>query len=287
MNHISIISDLNTIKTILQCSDEEMAREIGVTRMTIDNWRNNEEQITDKHKEAIYSFAYRKGIRLNRIKEQLYRVDYDRLDNKILFHGTSNVINGEFTLDMSRERNDFGRGIYCGDSFEQAAMFVATKKQATVYIVNFDMAYNYRYRQYSVDLDWMLTIANCRGRLEYYRDHPRIAELDRNLKDCDFVIAPIADNRMFEIIDEFAEGLITDVQCRHALASTDFGYQYVFLNENALEGVSIMADCYLSEAEKNEYKKLREERNRIGIDKSLLARKDYRGEGLYIDQILK
>lgn len=46
---------------------------------------------------------------------------------------------------------------------------------------------------------------------------PRARELLVRLESADYVIAPIAGNRMFQIIDEFAAGEITDAQCEHAL----------------------------------------------------------------------
>lgn len=40
---------------------------------------------------------------------------------------------------------------------------------------------------------------------------------------------------MFEIIDTFIEGSITDKRCKHCLAATNLGVQYVFLNEKSLK----------------------------------------------------
>ena len=56
----------------------------------------------------------------------------------------------------------------------------------------------------------MLTIAYFRGRLSGYEDHPIIKKLINKLEDIDYLVAPIADNRMFRIIDSFIEGEITD-----------------------------------------------------------------------------
>ena len=45
--------------------------------------------------------------------------------------------------------------------------------------------------------------------------------------------------------------------------------------------------CYLSNEERNNYKRIKIEDNKISEDKVKLARIQYRGKGLYIDEILK
>ena len=48
-----------------------------------------------------------------------------------------------------------------------------------------------------------MTIAYYRAPLDEYKDHPRIVQLIEQSRDCDYIIAPIADNRMFLIINSF------------------------------------------------------------------------------------
>ena len=63
-----------------------------------------------------------------------------------------------------------------------------------------------------------------------YKNHPTIKTLIEQSKDCDYIIAPIADNRMFQIINAFIDGEITDEQCKHCLAATNLGMQYIFIS---------------------------------------------------------
>ena len=74
----------------------------------------------------------------------------------------------------------------------------------------------------------MMTIAYYRGALDKYKDHAIITRIIKDSRNCDYIIAPIADNRMFKIIDSFIQGEITDEQCKHCLAATNLGKQYVF-----------------------------------------------------------
>ena len=107
------------------------------------------------------------------------------------------------------------------------------------------------------------------------------------MENADYIIAPIADNRMFEIIDSFIDGEITDVQCRYCLAATDLGKQYVFVTQKALNQVQIIRKCYLAPAEKQAYLEAKAEELHDSSNKSKIARKQYRNQGQYIEEILQ
>lgn len=286
MVRYNIGSDLDSIKALLRYSDAELSAELGVSEMTIGRWRECDLKISENHIRSIYDYAYSQGIRLNGIKEQLYKEEFTNSDTIVLFHGAKYEITDDLSLDYSQDGKDFGRGFYCGESFLQSSMFVSTYSNSSVYIVKFNKTNELKSHRYMVDRDWLLTVANCRGRLQEYAGSEIIQNLMNQLHDCDYVVAPIADNRMFQLIDEFAEGTITDVQCQHALSATDLGMQYVFLTDKALSNVELLTRCYLPDAEKNDYLNAKTESNKIAMDKVKLARRNYRNEGLYIDQIL-
>ena len=83
------------------------------------------------------------------------------------------------------------------------------------------------------------------------------------------------------------DGEITDEQCKHCLAATNLGNQYVLLTNNAINRLEKLECCFLSNEERNSYKKLKNEDSKISEDKVKLARIKYRGKGHYIDEILK
>lgn len=134
--------------------------------------------------------------------------------------------------------------------------------------------------------DWMLTIAYYRGTLGEYANHHVIKSLVEQSRDCDYIIAPIADNRMFHIINSFISGDITDEQCKHCLAATNLGMQYIFVSDKSVSQLELLERCYVSGNEKKHYKNLRADESKLGDDKVKLAKKQYRGQGLYIDEIL-
>lgn len=278
--------DVEIVRELLGMSMEELADEIGVSRMSMNRWKEDESKITDANLAAFYRMVFRKRIRLTQIKEQLYREDYSDDSHIILFHGAKTQIEGELTIEKSKKNNDFGQGFYCGESLEQSAMFVANFPDSSLYIVDFFKG-DLKARRFGVNREWMLMIAFFRGRLGEFSNSQIILELIESMKGIDYIIAPIADNRMFEIIDSFIDGEITDLQCQHCLSATNLGNQYVFVTQKALRQVRILEHCYLAQEEKDYYLQSRKESMEVSLDKVKIARKQYRGQGQYIEEILQ
>ena len=276
--------DLKSIREILNLSQRELAEQIGVEQVTI--FRNESEQTEPSAKilESVYAFAFKKKVRINKLKEMLWRDDL-RKHEKLLFHGAKGEINGEIDIHKGRYNNDFGQGFYTGESYEQAISFVSGFAHSSVYYIRFDDT-NLRCKRYEVNQEWMMTIAYYRGKLDMYRNHPTIKRLIAQSGDCDYIIAPIADNRMFQIINAFIDGEITDEQCKHCLAATNLGMQYIFISERAVSQAKILERCYISVNEREYYKNIRLEEAALGDNKVKLARRQYRGKGQYIDDIL-
>lgn len=281
-----ILQDIETVMELLEITTEEFVANIGVSRMTLNNWLSGRNEISEANMAAFYEFTFKSGIRLNKIKEQLYKEDLNGKDEVILFHGAKTKIEGKLRIDCSRKNNDFGQGFYCGESLEQSAMFVSNFSNSSLYMIKFDKK-NLTGRVFGVTRDWMLMIAYYRKRLGEFADSAIIKELTEQNRGVDYIIAPIADNRMFEIIDQFIDGEITDIQCKHCLSATNLGNQYVFVSEKALRQVEILERCYLAGKEKESYLNARQETYEVNRDKVKIARKQYRNQGKYIEEILE
>ena len=285
MIEYSIATDVELVKELLGYTVKELADGMGVGSATLNRWMAGSITPSRSHMALFYDFAFQKGIQLNAIKGQLHKEQIEAQGSIALFHGSKTAIEGALSLDHSKTNNDFGRGFYCGEQLEQASMFVANYPDSSLYIVRFDPT-GLHPRRYAVDQDWMLTIAYSRGLLEEYRDHPRIKQVREQLQEADYVIAPIADNRMFEILGTFADGEITDTQCQHCLSATDLGSQYVFTTQRALEQVTLVEHCFLASTEKQSYLDSSRAELRTRSDKVKAARKMFRGQGAYIEELL-
>ena len=277
--------DIKSIREILGLSQSEFAEQIGVEQVTISRNELGKTEPSVKILESVYTFAFVKNIKINKLKEMLWRDDL-RKNEKLLFHGAKSEIDGEIDIRRGRYNNDFGQGFYTGESYEQAISFVSGFDHSSVYYIRFDDK-NLKCKRYEVDQEWMMTIAYYRGALDEYRNHPIIEKLIEQSRDCDYIIAPIADNRMFQIINSFIAGELTDEQCKHCLAATNLGMQYIFISEKAVSQAKLIERCYISNNEREYYKNVRLEESKLGDNKVKLARKQYRGKGRYIDEILE
>ncbi len=281
-----VYQDLESILGILEISQEALASDLGVSRVTVNNWCSGKTGISDGNCKLLYEYAFRKGVRLNKIKEQFYIEDYVTEGEILLFHGSKTGIEGKIDLSHNKRINDFGNGFYCGENLEQSAMFVSAYPGSSLYMLKFD-GKGLKQRVFHVDRDWMLMVAYFRRGLKEYQDSEVIKKLIKEIEGIDYIVAPITDNRMFEIIDNFVDGEITDIQCRHCLSATNLGNQYVFITQKAVNQITLLEKCYLCEPEKEFYLTSRQESFKMNMDKVKLARKQYRNQGEYIEDILK
>ncbi len=284
MDSLDLKTDIEIIMELLNLTNTAFSKKMNISRPTLDKWKNSTKSITKEKLEKIYNFAFESGIQLNQIKAQLDKEECPK-NSIVLFHGAKTNIDGPISLEKCEENNDFVKGFYCGESLEQSAMFVANYPNSSLYILQFEKS-DLNFTEFNVDNNWMLLVAYFRKKLTKYEEHPVIKELLLKIKDVDYIIAPIADNRMFEIIDSFIEGEITDIQCQHCLSATNLGKQYVFITENSIKNLEILRHCYLSASEKDFYLTSKRESSKISNDKVKVARRTYRNQGKYIEEIL-
>lgn len=276
--------DFKAIRDILDISQKEFAKVLDTEQKTISNIESKDSYPSKTIVESAFTYAFKKDVKINKLKELLCRDNLSH-DEKLLFHGSKGEIKGNIDVNFGRGNNDFGQGFYTGESYEQAVSFISTYDDPSVYFMSFDDS-DLKCKRYSVDREWMMTIAYYRETLDKYENHPLIKKIIKESRDCDYIIAPIADNKMFETINEFIEGNLTDEQCKHCLAATNLGMQYVFLTEKAASRLKIVERCYVCDKEREHYKKLKEDYRKLGNDKVKLAKAQYRGIGKYIDEVL-
>ena len=281
-----INKELKVIRELLFLTQEDLALNIGVSLDTISRWENEKTDIEDRNIESVYNFAFEKGICINKIYEQIFLEECEKNDTKLLFHGAKNIINLPLDFKYSKDNNDFGKGFYLGENFEQASTYIANT--SSKYVYSFSLNINkLKVEKFNVNTEWMLAIAYYRGWLQNYNRNEIINNIIKKVENADVIIAPIADNRMFDLISEFVDGVITNEQCEHALAATNLGNQYVIKTKVALDNLESIKLFFLSSKEKELYKNKRLENNNINLNKVKVARIEYRGKGQYIDELLK
>ena len=283
---MNVKNEIIVICETLKMTETELAKELGVTYETINHWKNGRKRIDSSNLEKLYSFAYSKGIKFNNIFEQLIKEEYQNVNNVILFHGAKKSFSMPINFNAnSKINNDFGIGFYLGENFEQAANYISFINMNMVYCFNLNLS-NLNIYKFNVDTEWMIAIAYYRGWLEEYKESTFIKTIINKIKECDVIIAPIADNRMFDIITEYVEGSITDEQCKHALAATNLGLQYVLKTNKAIKNIELIKEMFVSKKEKEKCIENRVSLTNNGLQKVKMARIEYKGKGKYIEEVL-
>ena len=275
--------DITFIRELLDLSQEEFASKLNVTQVSVAMWETGKTIPNKITLEKIYNLAMENGIHLNRIKIRFF--EDDKKDNVLLYHGSKKGIVGDLTFKHSNDRSDFGVGFYLGENLTQASTWVCDSENGSVYCFYLKNNSKLKVEHFDVDLDWVLAICLNRGYLKDKMTHPLINDIKRRIDNADIIVAPIADNVMYLTIQEFAEGYITDEQCKHALSANHLGTQYVCKTNKAIGALSPIARLYLCEKEKEEYREVKINEGRNGQAKSKAARIEFRNKGRYIDEL--
>lgn len=268
-------------------SFEKLCKKMDITPTDYLAIKNEELEPTKQQLENIYNFAYTRGLYLNEISWQECLDEFRKNRVKVCTHGARTGIKGDIRLDAnsSEDTNDFANGFYIGQDISQAGMFVGEEPNSSLYFLTFDPK-GLRCAFFDVSEEWMLAIGLFRGRLNEYADNPKLIAIRDKVANSDFVFAPIADNKLFEVIDSFINGEITDKQCLYALSATHLGYQYVLKTQKALDNLTIINHLYYCAVEKSLYNKEAEVESMTSQNKAIIARKKYKDTGKYINEIL-
>lgn len=282
----SLVKDLEYSKEILHLSDEKFSKLLGISRSTYNRWRNGSVFPEKPALEKVYSAIYSEGINLNRVYEDLY-LSLEKGNSKLLLHGSKMGLKEEPSVAFSAAQKDFGKGFYTGESVNQAISFVSGYKSAVLYYFLLENTSKIKTVNFDVSIDWMILVAYFRGKIDAYKNSSVLKKALKKIENADLIIAPIADNTMYSVINEFIEGSITDKQCINCLSANRLGKQYVFLNDSVIrKNLKMLRKAYICEAEKKAYEKEKYEETSIGKTKVILAKRKYAGVGKYIEELL-
>ena len=208
-----------------------------------------------------------------------------------MHQGTVNCPHGskyglsEVTVSGSRYNCGFGNGFYLGQTYHQALSFVCEFDKASVYSFRYSFD-GLKKIEFDCSLDWMLAICYYRETIKEYAESSMVQGIVKKIKDADIVVAPIADNKMFYVMSQFAEGEINADVALHSLSASGLGFQYIIKTERALKQSIPIEKYYLSVPERENCRRSLIERGYVIDTKLKLAKREFK-EGLYIEELLK
>ena len=275
-------TDCLFIRNALGLTQSEFAQKIGVSFVMVSHYETGKNAPKAALMERVYRLAEDNGISVNLLKTRF--LEDDAQGKKLLFHGSRGGIQGEIDLSHGNPNSDFGIGFYAGETFRQAATWVNEFPGSSVYCFYFEPT-GLKGLNLDVGRDWMLAVCFFRGYLPGKESHPVMAPLLQRIDNADYILAPIADNVMYETLREFSEGFLTDQQCLHAISANRLGYQYVFRTDKALGHLEARQRLFLSQNERREYDDVKHRERNNGIAKLRVARIEYQNKGEYVDAV--
>lgn len=285
MKTFDIKKDITTIRKIFNLTQSKFASEIGLSRSNIARYESNVIFPHSSAMEKIYSYPYNHDFHLNKAKEMLFLDNAG--ENLLLFHGAKYEIKNEIDHSHLNGKKDFGAGFYLGDSFDSSASWICEYQTGSIYSFYLNKTKKLNYIEFKVDRNWMYAILYFRGMFSDYIPNKEVLDIIEKINNADYIIAPIADNQMYDTLTAFSLKEITDEQCLHALSANNLGKQYVLKTQKAINNLVFIDRMYLCEKEKENYLKDKNVTSTQGRNKATLAIEEYRRKGKYIDEIFK
>ena len=275
--------DIFRIRKYFGLSQMAFANEVGVSRISLARWEAGSVSPSPEAVERVYSYAYANGLALSQAKADFFQEESRK--QILLFHGTEATISGSVDPFHSVPPNDFGNGFYAGTNLNQAATWIAEKRKGSVYAFYFPIQSKLRSCRFETGREWMYAVLYFRGAFRGFEASEEVLEIARIVQESDYVIAPITDNQMYQILNSFAHNEITDEACFHALSATNLGMQYVFKSTKACSKLLPLDRIYLCDEEKRDYAFAKEAMTKQGLSKAQLALIEYRRKGKYFDEL--
>lgn len=283
MQSYDLASDALRMRTFHDLSTDDFASKSLVSRADITRLEAGHPGILKQTVECVFACSYRMGLNLNQEKAS-FLID-DKKDSVALFHGAKGDIVGDIDARHSSISNDFGSGFYLGETLPQAATWVAGVSESSVYCFYFKPEPDMKELVFPVSREWMYAILYYRHAFHRKKVPEEVANIVKRVEEVDYIIAPIADNKMYEILNQFIRGNITDEACLHALSMTDLGNQYVLKSDKAIHSLEFRDRFYLCEPEKRDYLMQKEKDALDAVNKVKMSLIEYRRKGAFIDEL--
>lgn len=274
---------VKTIRIKLGLNQEQFAKALSTTSVTISRWENNISLPNKMAQAKIFEFCLENNIDIT--DEIVDRIANQASNGAInLYHGSKSGITGEIG-PLSRSTCDFGSGFYLGTDPMQPLTLICDEDDPIVYSYELDLT-GLKVLKLDLNLDWALLISYFRG---YMKKEDGGLIFDKFSKMCDgydVVVGYIADDRMYRVMKMFFEKTITDAALINSLSALDLGMQYVCKTKKACEHLKLIKKRELSSLELSFLRTKSEARRNDAVSKTDKIIESYRRVGNYYDEIV-
>lgn len=280
---------LKQIREYTGLSQADMAAELGVTFATINRWENGHVVPNKMAQMNVYEFCVRHSVPLydmiiKKVKDAANAVKLEG-GRIVLYHGSKEGLKGKIA-PISRTKCDFGQGFYMGTEPGQPLTLVCDFPKSRFYVVSLKLD-GLKSKEIPADIEWAMLVAYHRGRMEKIAGTALYEKYKKYTDSQDTIIGSIANDRMFYVIDNFFQELITDQALVKSLSALQLGKQYVMITQKGCDAVRVETEVELSQLEHKCLQVVSEENRTKGINMANDICKNYRREGKFFDEILE
>ncbi len=270
------------IRAKLSLSQTELAQRLGVSFATVNRWENKRCVPSPVAWRLIEDFCEAHHIPLLDSGEPHITRSAQKLT---LYHGSKSGLHGPIA-PQSRTRCDFGQGFYMGTERAQPLTLICNYPEARLYSLNLDLS-GLTLLDTGSSMEWALLIAHHRGKMESFQNTRLYRHFADLSKGCDIIAGPIADDRMFVVLDRFFRGEITDAALSASLSALKLGRQYVAKTEKACRQIAVLEERLIGEEERVRLKEESLANRAAGIALAEEICRKHRRDGRFFDEILE
>ena len=203
------------------------------------------------------------------------------------YHGSKRGLEGAIRADRGNPAADFGAGFYMGTDAHQPQTLICGGPSPVLYTLDLDPS-GLKVYEFQSGLDWALFVAFCRGLIpDRFLETP-FARRYRDIQGgYDLIRGKIANDRIFNTVQAFFRGELTDVALVRSLQALNLGDQVCAKTAAACARVTIVDSRILSPAECEGLQIKAENQRQTAIRETDRIRVRYRREGAYFDEILE
>ncbi len=214
--------------------------------------------------------------------------DYDQITSpdRILYHGSRGGIIGPI-VPRSRPGTDFGEGFYMGTDPMQTKGLVAAEAQPVSYALSVDFSHVSHSQVLVLDrYEWIFTILHFRRTCRPFNGSVIDETMGKLTRGFDFIMGPIADDRMNEAVRRFAANELTDEGLFACLSRVRYGTQIVAKTESACRRIEVVAEQIMYEDELDDI--LEYQRKQRMQARGIVSRiqEEFKGRGRYLSELI-
>ena len=279
---------LKKIRRVRNSTQQELADYIGVAYATINRWENEHFVPKEGAQKKLFEYCIADQIPVPRITHGRIEAAAKEISlpegRILLYHGSKHGIEGEI-MPVSHVHCDFGAGFYMGEQAGYPLSVACGFPESKFYLVSVNLS-GIRMVEIPIGIDWAMLVAYHRGKLEKVKGsffYGRYASLT---KHCDMVLSSIVDGQVFQVLDDFFLGRITDMALVKCLSALKPEKQYVALTEKGCKAVKIEKEVPLFYLERLCLQAMGEEERAGSISMIEGIYEENHAKGNYFDEMI-